>query len=107
MIEVTEEKNYWWLSFADLNKPEGEQFLGATILRGNSLVEVTKEAWRREINPGGEIKGSMISPKDFLEIIEKYPEIDEYRGRLVGKEELIKEGHLQQWSGCYTISISG
>ena len=60
----------WWLSFAepDEEKPwwkfwrrakEGE-FLGVAIVQGASMEAAMQEAWRRQINPGGEIMGMMI-----------------------------------------------
>jgi hypothetical protein len=60
----------WWLSFAepDEEKPwwkfwrkakEGE-FLGVVIVHAASMEDAKQEAWRRQINPGGEIVGMTI-----------------------------------------------
>jgi hypothetical protein len=52
--------NWWWLSFCDLDKPEGERFLGVVIIQGTDLVNAAARAARKELNPGGEIKGAPI-----------------------------------------------
>jgi hypothetical protein len=44
-----------YMSFADPNKPEGTQFLGAAIVEADDLAEATKKTWRLGINPGGEV----------------------------------------------------
>jgi hypothetical protein len=60
----------WWLSFAepDEEKPwwkfwrraEEGAFLGVVIVQAASMEAAMREAWRRQINPGGEIVGMMI-----------------------------------------------
>ena len=60
----------WWLSFAepDEEKPwwkfwrraKDREFLGVAIVQAASMEAAMQEAWRRQINPGGEIMGMMI-----------------------------------------------
>lgn len=52
----------WWLSFADGNLPEGQQFLGAAIVEGFDIISAACEAHRLGCNPGGEVAGGEIPP---------------------------------------------
>jgi hypothetical protein len=74
------ETRLYWLSFADPDKPKGEQFLGVSIVRVTKaeainealdlamngrpaphnqeafwLAAAARKAWRLKINPGGEM----------------------------------------------------
>jgi hypothetical protein len=46
---------WFYLSFADSRLPNGEQWLGAAIVQADDVSGAMTEAWRRGINPGGEI----------------------------------------------------
>lgn len=48
---------WWWLSFADANLPEGEQFLGVVLLEAAGMVQAIARCTARGINPGGEVVG--------------------------------------------------
>ena len=48
---------WWWLSFADGHRPRGKQFLGVVMVSGETIGDAIQEAWRRNINPGGEVQG--------------------------------------------------
>jgi hypothetical protein len=63
---------YIWLSFADADLPEGQQFLGAAIIKASNFVEAVKVAHILGINPGGEVM-SLEVPED-VEIPEKWVE---------------------------------
>lgn len=52
----------WWLSFADPDKPEGEQFLGVTIVEAPTILEAIRTAHRLGANPGGEVLAIEIQP---------------------------------------------
>lgn len=71
---------WWWLSFADGKRPEGEQFLGALFLRGYTLPAVITESHLRGLNPGGEIQAIELPPG--IEPPEKWTE------RLLSREEI-------------------
>jgi hypothetical protein len=71
---------WWWLSFADPDKPEGEQFLGGLFLRGHTLPAVITESHLRGLNPGGEVQVVELPPE--LEVPEKWAE------RLLSREEV-------------------
>jgi hypothetical protein len=48
---------WWWLSFADGDRPEGQQFLGVALVQGRGLGLASSEAWAHGCNPGGEVMG--------------------------------------------------
>src|SRR5215467_1689157 len=52
--DVSNEPTWFWLSFADANLPESEQFLGVAIVRAGGIMEAALVARLRGINPGGE-----------------------------------------------------
>lgn len=61
----------FWLSFADGDKPRGEQFLGVAVVEadGDDLKEQMSDAlsiaWELGINPGGSVQGMPI-PRDSI-----------------------------------------
>ena len=68
----------WWLSFGepDEEKPwwkfwrrakEGE-FLGVVIVQAPDIHEAVQVAWRKKINPGGEVCGMPIMNADFNDL---------------------------------------
>ena len=68
----------WWLSFAepDEEKPwwkfwrkakEGE-FLGVVIVQAPDIHEAVQVAWRKHINPGGEVCGMPILNADLNDL---------------------------------------
>jgi hypothetical protein len=69
-----------YLSFADGTRPEGTQFLGAVIVRAHGTGDAISQAWKRGINPGGEVK-SAIAPPEF-----EPPEA--FRDRLLSRDDI-------------------
>lgn len=51
------EGRYWWLSFADGDKPRGQQFLGACVVRAPGFVTAIIAAKESGCFPGGEVAG--------------------------------------------------
>jgi hypothetical protein len=47
--------SYYWLSFCDANRPEGERFIGGCLVEADGVGEAVEESWRWRCNPGGEI----------------------------------------------------
>ena len=70
---------WWWLSFADANRPKGTQFLGAVLVRAGSMIEAVGNAHILGINPGGEVRG--------FEIPDGTEPIASYTNRLLNREE--------------------
>jgi hypothetical protein len=74
--------SWWWLSFADGERPKGEQFLGVVIVgEADSIVGASILAHALGINPGGEVLGAPIPPEYLATIAESD------RGRLLTKTE--------------------
>lgn len=53
-------EGWWWLSFADGTKPHGQQFLGVCIVYGPDFEGAHAATWFYDLNPGGELLGSLI-----------------------------------------------
>ena len=47
--------SYWWLSFVDNRRSQGQRFLGATIVVAADVKDAVQDARRLGINPGGEV----------------------------------------------------
>ena len=54
-----------WMSFADPDKPKGEQFLGVIVTRCLGPTDAMAKTHRLGINPGGEIQFSRVDPDDI------------------------------------------
>ena len=58
-IEIDGERepvSFWWLSFADAERPRGTQNLGCTIVAAETLTEALVVTHRLGINPGGAVQ---------------------------------------------------
>jgi len=112
----------WWLSFAEPDedkawwkigrKAKEGAFLGVVIVQAPDIREAVQVAWRKQINPGGEVYGlpilnaeekdlnRLISYEEAEEIAErtKVLEVDQLRGaRIAGerrsyRRESVREG---------------
>jgi hypothetical protein len=49
------EPQWWWLSFVDPDRPEGDRFLGVVIVEARGPTTATQRAHDLGINPGGEV----------------------------------------------------
>ncbi len=58
--------NWYWLSFCDPSRPEGEQFIGACIVDGMDEVGAIRTSWEEGCNPGGEVLIVEIQDEDRL-----------------------------------------
>ena len=72
--------SYWWLSFVDNRRPQGQRFLGATIVVAADVKDAVQEARRLGINPGGEVS--------LIEFPAAVPPNPNWINRLVSKAEL-------------------
>lgn len=69
-----------WLSFADPDRPQGDQFLGVSIVEADNLFEAICAAREQGINPGGEVIAH--------EIGDQYRAfIKPFMGRLLNRED--------------------
>lgn len=71
----------FWLSFCDPALPRGQQFLGACIVDGETLLQAVQTAHTRGCNPGGEVKGVRIVPR-ILQLVRP-----EWRNRRLSRED--------------------
>lgn len=55
---------FFWLSFADPEKPKGTQFLGAAVVHAPEFLLAVRVARLLGCNPGGEVQGMEI-PDDY------------------------------------------
>jgi hypothetical protein len=60
--ETTGPVGWYWLSFCDNKRPEGEQFLGAAMVRAHGVLTASHVAWALGCNPGGEM--ACVGPFD-------------------------------------------
>lgn len=74
--------SYWWLSFADPERPAGAQFLGVAIVDAEDFIGAVLSARFGGYNPGGEVAGYQYIA-DGLDIDPPA----EYLGRLLTKDE--------------------
>jgi hypothetical protein len=72
---------WWWLSFADGNRPVGQQFLGAALVQADDFITATTVAHVKGCNPGGEVLAFPVPPDDG-------PPPTGYRNRLLSRSEL-------------------
>lgn len=53
---------WWWMSFVDPDRPEGERFVGACIVRAPGPVTAVIEAHAQKCNPGGQVRSLPFPP---------------------------------------------
>ena len=82
---------YYWLSFKDPDKPQGQQFLGACAVEADSLEVAIMRAWQLGINPGGEVAHIKV-PKRLEKNIPRYG-----LNRLITKAELNAMGDFSDY----------
>lgn len=71
---------WWWLSFVDPARPEGDRFVGVAIVRASNIVTAAMEAHRLGCNPGGELAG--------IEIPDEHVPAPEWRERLLTRADV-------------------
>jgi hypothetical protein len=71
---------WWWLSFVDAGKPDGQRFLGVAIVEGHGVASAATRAHELGVNPGGEVRGLELTGDGI-------PPLD-MRNRLLAKAEL-------------------
>lgn len=58
----------FWLSFCDVTRPEGQRFVGVSVVEGKDFLDACKAAHRLGCNPGGEISGGAL-PDESVKIV--------------------------------------
>lgn len=54
---------WWWMSFVDPDRPEGERFLGACIVQAHGPVTAGIESHAQKCNPGGQSRSLPFPPR--------------------------------------------
>lgn len=72
----------WWLSFADPNRSRGDEFVGVAIIEAVDFSSAIKAAWTLGCNPGGEVQGTQVDPKQARRLTFELP-----AGRLLQPDE--------------------
>lgn len=70
---------FFWLSFADGDRPKGSQFLGVALVSAPGFIEAVRLTHHLGINPGGEVQIMPIPPHHAVPV--------EYQNRLLTREE--------------------
>lgn len=106
----------FWMSFADPDKPEGQRFLGVSIVEVSEeeasdsraelavshpkhlpgaewIAAAARVAWVMGCNPGGEIGAAEIPPEHLAKFA------DAPRFRLMQKPELVELGLIEKEEG--------
>jgi hypothetical protein len=78
---------WWWLSFCDSFKPEGQQFLGVAIVEGKTLRAAIETAEALGIHPGGRV--ASVACTLFVPAAA-------WRNRLLSREEVIAAGNSME-----------
>ena len=79
-------EHYYYLSFCDPDLPEGQQFLGATIVKAADPVLAVAGAWSRGCNPGGEVLLVDLG-------VDLPQEASEYLNTFVPRERVLSQPH--------------
>jgi hypothetical protein len=53
---------YWYLGFADPDRPEGQRFVGGCVVKAVGFVHALMESHVHGCNPGGSAQGYNIPP---------------------------------------------
>jgi hypothetical protein len=83
--ETGQPQQWWWLSFADGQRPEGDQFLGVVIVRAEGFMHAVQQTHRAGTNPGGEVQAFPLPD-------EAASEVEPYADRLLSAAELHDAG---------------
>jgi hypothetical protein len=71
---------FYWMSFADPDRPEGTQFLGCLILQATDPMDLITKSHRMGLNPGGEVQ--------FLEIPPEGIPAEKWHNRLLSRDDV-------------------
>jgi hypothetical protein len=63
--ETSQPERWWWLSFCDPERPRGQQFLGACVVRARGVATACRASWTLGCNPGGEMM-ALPAPEHFI-----------------------------------------
>jgi hypothetical protein len=64
--DPTDESGWYYLSFVDTDRPEGDRWLGGCFVEADHSMGAAAAAWQKRCNPGGEVQmwGPMQAPPE-------------------------------------------
>jgi hypothetical protein len=93
----------WWLSFADPERPAGQQFLGVAIVEAPDFIYAARLAKTVGCNPGGEVRGWEVpqeAPELPMNRLLSRQEMEDLGLEPVTLEDLEAEGVEVEDGGC-------
>ena len=82
--EATNPIEWFYLSFVDSDRPEGQRFVGGVYLQARGIAHAIDASHTQRLNPGGEV--NVLGPLPLDEFEQNVPECD--RNRLLSAREL-------------------
>jgi hypothetical protein len=82
---------FYYLSFCDPGKPNGTQFLGATLVEADDPSDMLTKTHANGTNPGGEVEFLEL---DFESIDDLPAASRSYLNRFVPREEVMAGGYM-------------
>ena len=82
--QAVKEHSWWWLSFVDPQKPDGQRFLGVAIVEGYGVASAAIRARELGVNPGGDVKAVELTGDGIP--------APEFRNRLLDINEVSRTG---------------
>jgi hypothetical protein len=91
---------FFYLSFCDVERPKGQQFIGATVVEAEDEEGAIERATALGINPGGEAAIVRLT-------CERLPEDRaNYLDRLVPREEVMADGeYVEAAAGDFATGV--
>lgn len=60
----TGDSQWWYLSFTDDTRPEGDQFIGGLLLKAHGMISAVQYSHLLGLNPGGAVTGLAFPYED-------------------------------------------
>ncbi len=93
--------NWFWLSFADANLPEGSQFLGGAIVQAKDARATIVVAADAGCNPGGGVQIQYVARNQPNAV---YVVLERWRDRLLTREQSEQIGRELHHAGCIPLT---
>lgn len=80
------QRGVWWMSFCDMSKPQGQQWLGVIVVEELGPMHAVNKTHELGINPGGDIAFARVQPGVVK---------PEHMDRLLSRAELREFGYIE------------
>jgi hypothetical protein len=86
---------WFYLSFADGDRPKGQQWLGACHVEADNFVAAVTRSWEARCNPGGEVRGlelpvGVAPPEAFCDRLMSRADLEEFDRAIGGRGAVAK-----------------